>query len=246
MVEPVLLDGHVHRSNLPGEALGRDVQVAERRRDVPDLVTARVGHAGRQLAGRQHPCSGRDLFERPRDRSPQHQAEAGDKEEHDDRRGHRAAGAGACRVQIRRRRRRQLAGGLALQAAQSADARAGCGQPPLQRHPVLDALRIADHHLPHAIHGGARRLGQHRGEVAVEMAGGVLAEGVERAGLHDDPAHAHGRRPPDERGGLRDALHLGRLDRLNQRHVGVRCPAGWPATAAPNPGRGRCRTGRGR
>ena len=49
MAEPVVLDGHVHRADLRGEVLGRDLQVTERRRDLADLVAARVGHAGRQL-----------------------------------------------------------------------------------------------------------------------------------------------------------------------------------------------------
>src|SRR4029079_16742367 len=44
MREPIVLDGHVHRADLLGEALGRDLQVAERRRDLPDLVATRVGH----------------------------------------------------------------------------------------------------------------------------------------------------------------------------------------------------------
>ena len=142
-------------------------------------------------------------------------------------RGH-GAGAGPCRIEIRRRRRRQLAGGLALEATQRADARPRHGQPPLRRHSPPDARRISDHQLPHTLDGRARRLGQQRVELGDEGPGAVLAEGVERVGLHDDPAHAHQLRPTNERGGLRDALHLGRLDRLHQRHVGVRRPAGVP------------------
>ena len=101
------------------------------------------------------------------------------------------------------------------------DARPGRGQPPLQRQSPLDARRIPDHQLPHAPYVEARRLGQQRVELGDEASGRVLAEVVERIGLHDDAAHAHRLRPANERGGLRDALHLGRLDRPHQRHVGV-------------------------
>ena len=226
VVEPIVLDGHVHRADLLGEAFSRDVQVAKRRRDLPDLVAAPVRHIRRDLSGRQHPCSRGDLSERPRDRSAQQEAEAGDEYEHAHRRAHRADGAGTRGVEIRRRRRRQLAGGVALQATQRTQARPGRGQPPPHRHAPLDALRLADHHLPHALHGRARRLGQQRVQLGDETRRGVLAEVVERVGLHDDPAHSHRRRPTKERGGLRDALHLGRLDRLHQRDVGVRRPAG--------------------
>jgi hypothetical protein len=109
MGEPVVLDGRVHAADLRGEPLGGRLQVAERRRDVPDLVATDVGDGGR-LPGRR--LSGRlgHLRERPRDRSPQHEAEAGDEEKHDKRRGDLAPYVRACRREIRRRRRRELAG----------------------------------------------------------------------------------------------------------------------------------------
>ena len=160
MVEPVGLDRRVHRADLLGEAIGRDVQVAERRRDVPDLIAARVGDAGRQLPGRQSPgCLG-DLSQRPRDRPPQHEAQAGDEQEHAKRHSSLGAGAGPCRTEIRRRRRRQLTGGLALQATQRADARPRHGQPPLRRHSPGETRRIPDHQLPHTLDRRVRRPGQ--------------------------------------------------------------------------------------
>ena len=210
MVEPVLLDGHVHPANLPGEAVGRDVQVAERRRDVPDLVTAR-GDARRQLAGRQHPRSAEtSLSGRVIDRHNMRPRPAT---------GSARRGAATCGGRPRCPSR----SAAAVAASSPAVSRSSRRSPRIRvRGPpatapatsLLHARRIADHHLPHAVYGGARRLGQHRVELADERSGGVLAEGVERTGLHDDPAHAHRLRPPDERGGLRDALHLGRLDRL--------------------------------
>jgi hypothetical protein len=226
MVEPVGLDRRVHRADLLGEAIGRDVQVAERHRDVPDLIAAGVGDAGRQLPGRQSPgCLG-DLSQRPRDRPPQHEAQTGDEQEHAKRHSSLGAGAGLCRTEIRRRHRRQLTGGLAFQATQRADARPRHGQPPLRRHSPGDARRIPDHQLPYTLDRRVRRPGQQPVKLGDEGPGAVLAKRVERIGLHDDPAHAHQLRPTNERGGLRDPLHLGPLDRLHERHVGVRRPAG--------------------
>ena len=160
MVEPVGLDGRVHRADLLGEAIGRYVQIAERRGDLPDLIAARVGHVGRQLTRRQSPGCPGDLSQGPRDRLPQHEAQAGDEQEHGKRRSSLGAGAGLCRIEIRRRRRRQLTGGLAFQATQRADARPRHRQPPLRRYPPGEARRIPDHQLPHTLDRRVRRPGQ--------------------------------------------------------------------------------------
>ena len=81
MSQTVVSHGGGHLSDLAGQALHRDVQVVERRRDVADLVTPAVTDVEGQLAAGKVARALGDLPQRDRDRPPQREPEAGDNEE---------------------------------------------------------------------------------------------------------------------------------------------------------------------
>jgi hypothetical protein len=151
MIKPVVIDSPVHRADLPGEALGCAVHVAERGRDVADLVAPRVGAPDAGCPAGQPPRSLGDLCERPGDRSAQHEAEASDQDERDGRRGQLAAGIGSCCTEVSRRRRVEHGGAVALQASQRAQARPGRAEPnrsltggrPLTTTSWLETMRVS-------------------------------------------------------------------------------------------------------
>ena len=138
MVEPVARDRRVHRADLGGQPLGRDVEVAKGLRDVADLVAADVLHVGREIAAGQRPRAPGHLGERSRDRPPQDQRQRSDDGQHDQRDGDDAIPSRDCRVEVARDRALQLAAGFAGDAPQVRDACARRGEPFGLRRPRDD------------------------------------------------------------------------------------------------------------
>ena len=235
MVQPVVADRGVGRPDLADQALGRDVQVAEGRRDVADLVAPGVAHVEGQVTAATASAPPR----RPRRAAGRSNAAA---------RGRgrlpstapRATGPGCARPPARAARRSRDA----VVARSPAALLFSCRRPPIRvpeasshapRRGVRDrGPRAGDDLVAHVLYRPPGRGEQHRIEVRDQPRRSVLAEGAE---LRASPASPSGSPRPS---GSRPSQPWPSCRVIRRaRRPRPRARAGRPRSPARSPGRRR-------
>ena len=111
VVEPVLSDRAVFRVDLVHEPVRRGVNVAERGRDVSDLIPAGVVHPSGDITASQTARGRRHLAQRARDRAPQRQRQRRHQHEDGQRQGHVAHSRSTRAIELVRHDGNQIAAG---------------------------------------------------------------------------------------------------------------------------------------